>query len=259
MSQGAAWFLRRYRDGALPDWSMRQILEREHNRLVSDHSALRAEMDELRRMAQDRLDGFDAASDRALQWLGERRFDLALQEIQKAERELAELHRCVAVAADLRRVSSTLDGLEDLLSPELESQVSAQVLRRLRDLARSLLDQGETRKARFVVLLLVDQIDLLMARRSGELSAGCKRALRDLVEQDEAAVARIRKLGQEGYHRLAERLAEDLTAELAMTDRARRASTEESFSGMIARDLAAVRQQAQTVQAALTYWLETSS
>lgn len=251
--------LRRYRDGALPDWRMHQVLVQELNRLVSDHSALSSEMDELRRAAPDRLIGFDTASDRALQWLGERRFDLALHEIQKADKELAEMRRCVTVAFDLRRTSAALSGLEELLSPELESQPTARTLQRLRELARSLLDLGETRKARFVVLLLADQIGLLTTRRPGELKAGYERMLSDLAAQAETAVARIRKLGREGYHSLAERLTEDLGAELAVTDRARRAAATGSSLHGIESDLAAVRQQAHAVQTALTQWLEISS
>ena len=251
--------LRRYRDGALPDWRMRQVLEREHNRLTSEHSALLSEMDELRRAAPDRLAGFDTASDRALQWLGEGRFDQALVEIQKAANDLAELRRCVTVAADWQRTGTALAGLEEILSPELESQATVRVLRRLQDLGRSFLDQGETRRARFVLLLLADQIGLLLARRPGELKAAFGRMLADLEAQDGIAVARIRKLGHEGYHHLAERLAEDLSAELAVTDRARRAAAEGGSFGAIEIDLAAVRQQAHAVQAALTQWLASSS
>jgi hypothetical protein len=251
--------LRRYRDGALPDWRMRQVLERELNRLISDHSALRSELDELRRAASDRLTGFDAASDRALQWLGENRFDQALREIQQAANDLVELRLCVTAAVDWQRTGAALAGLEEMLSPGLESQATVRVLRRLEDLARSLLDQGETRKARFVILLLADQIGLLLARRPGEPTAGFERLLAGLEPQDEAAVAHLRKLGREGYQRLAERLAEDLASELAVTDRVRRSSLAKGSLGAIESDLAAVRRQAQAVQAALTQWLESSS
>jgi hypothetical protein len=251
--------LRRHRDGALPDWSLRNILQRELNRLVSDHSALRPEMDELRRVAPGRLTGFDTASDRALQWLGECRFDLALREIQEAERDLAELRLCLTVAVDWRRTSATLAGLEELLSPELAAQATVRVLQRLRHLARSLLDHGETRKARFVVLLLADQTGRLLARRPEDLKAGFERMLGRLETQAGMAVDHIRKLNHEGYHRLAERLAEDLEVELSMTDRARRASTVGGSLGAIESDLAAVRRRAQEVQAALTQWLESGS
>ena len=251
--------LRRYRDGALPDWRMRKVLEGEFHRLISDHSALRSEMDELRRAAPDWLTGFDTASDRALQWLGEGRFDLALLEIQEVDRALTELRRCVTAAAEWQRMTTALAGVEDLLSPELESQSTVRVLRRLRDLSRSFLDQGETRKAQFVVVLLADQIVLLLTRHPGELKAGLGRLLADLETQDEMAVARIRKLGREGYHRLAERLAEDLASEVAVTARARLGSVAGGSLGAIESDLAAVRRQAQAVQAALTQWLESSS
>lgn len=251
--------LRRYRDGALPDWRMRQVLEREHNRLVSEQSALRAELDEIRRAAPDRLVGFDTASDRVLQWLGECRFDQALVEIQKAADDLVELRRCVTVAVDWQRTGAALAGLAEILSPELESQATVRVLRRLQDLARALLDQGETRKARFVILLLADQIGLLLARRPGELKVGIERMLTDLETEDERTVAQIRKLGREGYQRLAERLAEDLASELAVTDRARRAAAEGGSLGVIENDLAAVRQQAHAVCATLKQWLEISS
>ncbi len=252
-------YLRRYRDRALPDWRMRQVLVRELDRLVSDHSALRSEMDELRRAVPEHLDRFDTVSDQALQWLGEDRFDLALQEIQRAEEELAELRRCVSVAVDWRRTNDSLAGVENLLSPGLESQPTVRVLHRLRDLSRSLLDQGEMRKARFVVFLLAEQIRALLARRPGGLTAGCERTLGDLDAQDETAVDHIRKLGREGYNRLAERLAEDLAAERTVTDRARRSSLAGGSLGAIESDLAAVRRQAQAVQATLAQWLESSS
>ncbi|HEY0511783.1 MAG TPA: hypothetical protein VGH73_07765 [Thermoanaerobaculia bacterium] len=258
MRENAAWHLRRYRDRALPDWWVRRILEREFDQITSGHSALESEMDELRRAAPDCLIGFATASDLALQRLAENHFELALAEIQRAGRELAELRRCAAVAVDWRRTCASLDGFEALLSPELESQPTVQILRRLRDLARSFLDQGETRKASFVVILLADQIRLLLTRSPGELAAGCERMLGDLEAQGAAATARIRTLGHEGYHGLSERLADDLEAELAVTDRARRAAAGSAL-GALESDLAAVRQQAQEVQAALTQWFESSS
>jgi hypothetical protein len=110
-----------------------------------------------------------------------------------------------------------------------------------------------------VVLLLADQIGRLLARRPGDLKAGFERMLGRLETQAGMAVDRIRKLNQEGYHHLAERLAEDLEVELSMTDRARRASTAEGSLGAIENDLAAVRRQAHEVQAALTRWLESGS
>lgn len=259
MKENAAWYLRRYRDGVLPDWRMRQVLEGKLRRLISAHSALHSEMDELRRAAPDRLAGFDIASDLALQWLGEGRFDLALRDILNAERELAELHRYVTVAVEWQRTTAALAGVQDLLSPELESQSTMRVLRRLQDLARSLLDRGEPRKARFVVFLLADQVGLLLVRQPGELKTSFERRLGDLEDQGVIAVACLRKLGREGYHHLAERLAEDLEVELAVTNRARRASVAGGSLGPIESDLAAVRLQAHTVHAALTNWLESSS
>jgi hypothetical protein len=238
---------------------MRQVLEREHNRLVSEHSVLLSEMDELRRAAPDRLTGFDIASERALQWLGECRFDLALVEIQKAADDLVELRRRVTVAAEWQRTGAALGGLEDILSPELESQATVRVLRRLQDLGRFLLDDGETRKARFVILLLADQIGLLLERSPEKLKIGFERALSDLEPQDATAVAHIRKLGREGYRHLAERLAEDLSAEMAVTNRAHRAAEAGGSLGAIESDLATVRQQAQAVHATLAQWLESRS
>ena len=259
MKAGAAWYLRRFRDGAIPDWRMRQVLEPEIQRLVSGHSALRPEMDELRRAVPERLTGFDTASDMALQWLGEGRFDLALRQIQQAERDLAELRRCASVVLEWRRTSATLATLQGLLSPALEACSTVRVLERLRDLARSLVDQGETRQSRFVLLLLADQIGLLLARRPGELKAGGARLLDELETQDETTVAELRKLGREGYHGLTERLAEDLAAELAVADRAHRASAAGGSLGTIASDLAAVQRQAHAVQGALAQWLASGS
>jgi hypothetical protein len=259
MRESAAWHLRRYRDRALPDWGVRRVLESEFNRITADHSALRSEMDELRRAVPDRLIGFDTASDQALQHLVENRFDLAWSEIQRAGGELAELRRCAAVATDWRRTCAALDGFEALLSPGLESQPTVRILGRLRDLARSFLDQGETRIAKFVVLLLAEQIGFLLTRSRGELTAEFDRTLSDLETQSPTA-ARLRSLGDEGYHALAERLADDLETELAVADRARRvAAAEGSALGALESDLAALRQQAYVVQATLTQWLETNS
>jgi uncharacterized protein YyaL (SSP411 family) len=82
----------------------------------------------------------------------------------------------------------------------------------------------------------------------------------DDLDTQSAAAARIRALGHEGYHTLAERLADDLETELAVTDRVRRASaTGGSAPGALESDLAVLRQQAHAVQSALTQWLETNS
>ena len=254
--------LRRFQQRALPDWRLRQLLEREFQDLVSGHSALRPEMDELRRAAPERLAGFDIASDLALQRLGEQRFELALGELQKAGRELAELRRCVAVAVDLRQATAALAGVEDLLSAGLTALSTARVLRRLRDLGRALLDQGETRKARFVIVLLNDQIRRVSARSPRDSTPGgerFERMLQGLEPQDEAGVAQIRKLRHEGYHHLAGRLAEDLEAELAVSDRAHRSSSAGGSLGGIESELAAVRRQAQAVHQTLTQWIESSS
>ena len=209
MRENAAWHLRRYRDRAFPDWWMRGILEREFQRITSGHDALRSEMDGFRRAVPERLNGFDAASDQALQHLAENRFDLALAEIQRAGRELAELRRCAAVATDWRRTCASMEGLEALLSAGLESQPTVRILCRLSDLARSYLDQGETRIAKFVVLLLAEQIGWLLTRSRGELTADFERTVGHLDTRSPAA-ARIRALCHEGYHTLAERLADDL-------------------------------------------------
>lgn len=259
MKQNTAWFWRRFRDGALPDWRMRKILKGELDRLVTDYTALGPEVDELRRAVPEHLTGFDAASDQALQWLAENRFDLALQEIQKAEKALAELRRCVSVATDWRRTSDSLILLEGLLPTGLASQPTVRVLQRLRDLSRSLLDQGEMRKARFVVFLLTEQIDRLLARRSGNPAASLARVLHDLTTEDGAAVSPLRKLASEGYHRLAERLAEDLVTEIIVDERGRRESAAGGTLGAMESDLAALRQQAQTVQTDLLHWLTTNS
>lgn len=258
MTEDAGRLLRRYRDRALPDWRVQKILQRELNRIVSEHSALRPEMDELRRAASSHLKSFDIASDLALQRFGERRFDLAWKEIQKAGRELDELRRCAAVAVELRHAGDALEGLEALLSPELTSQPTVRILHRLRELARSLLDQGEMRKARFVILLLSSQTGFLLARRPGEPKAGFERRLGDLEARGGTAADRIRKLGWEGYHDLAERLSEDLDVELSINDLSRRASTGRALAG-IENSLAAVRRQAGEVHAALTQWLESNS
>jgi hypothetical protein len=259
MKQNTAWYWRRFRDGALPDWQMRKILKREFDRLVTDYTALGPEMDELRRAVPEHLTGFDAASDRALQWLAENRFDLALQEIQEAEKALAELRRCVTVAIDWRRTSDSLTLLEGLLPPGLASQPTVRVLQRLRDLSRFFLDQGEMRKARFVVFLLTEQIDSLLTCRPGDPAASLARVLHDLATEDEAAVFPLRKLASEGYHRLAERLAEDLVTEIVIDERGRRATAAGGTLGALENDLAALRQQAQTAQADLLNWLNMNS
>jgi hypothetical protein len=258
MTEDAGRLLRRYRDRALPDWRVQKILEWELNRIVSEHSALRSEMDELRRAAPSHLERFDVASDRALQRFGERRFDPAWEEIQKAGQELDELRRCATVAVELRQSGSALEGLEALLSPELASLPTVRILHRLRGLARELLDQGETRKTGFVILLLSQQIDFLVTRRSGVPKADFERTLRDLEARGGAVASQIRSLWREGYYDLAERLSDDLDVELSMTDLARRTSTGRALAG-IENSLAAVRRQAGEVHAALTQWLESHS
>lgn len=256
MKRDAAWLLRRYRDGAAPDWQVAEVLGRELDRLIDGHSALRSEVDELRRSASERLWGFDTASDRALQYMGERRFAEALGEIRKAASALAELRRFVIVSADLRSTSEALSGIEDLLSPVLAEQPTARILRRLRDLARSLLDQGEPRKATFVALLLRDQLDFLMARNAGPSKEGLERRLSVLASQRGDATERIRKLSREGYHHLAERLTEDLEVDLAMQGRSHSASAmpEGALGSMIA-NLDVLRQRADSISASLASWL----
>lgn len=257
MTGSTARLLRRYRDRVLPDWRIQKALEQEFNRAIAEHSALAPEIDELRRAAPDRLESFDAASDLALQRLGERRFDLAWQEIRKARQEVSELRRCAAVAVTLREVGTALEEVEALLSPAFAAQPTVRILHRLKELARSLLDQGETRKAAFVVLLLSNRISLLSARRRGEPTAGFERRLADLEARGSGAVSHLRTLSKEGYHELAERLSDDLEVELSISDRARRASQGSAFGGLETAS-ASVQRQAREVQASLVRWLESN-
>jgi hypothetical protein len=257
MIRDAAWLLRRYRDQACPDWRVKQVLDREFNRLVEDRYSLQSEVDELRRSAPERLRGFDSATDRALQRMAERRFDSALKEIRTAATELAELRRFVTVAADLRKSAEDLSGLADLLCPELLTLATPSALRRLLELSRRLLDQGEARKARFVALLIRQQLGLLRARETREPAASLTILLRDLSALGgEEAVAGIRELIRQRYFHLAERLAEDLEAELAVRDRVRRAAhTPGGSLGPLLHDLETVRARADAVKVSLARWL----
>lgn len=258
MKRDAAWLVRRYRDGGAPDWKVKAVLEREFNRLITERYELRGEMDELRRSAPERLRGFDEATDRVLQWKAERRFGDALQEIRRAAAELSELHRFVSVGAELARVSEAVEQIESLLIPGLADLTTPRVLRRLRDVARQFLDQGEARKAKFVVLLLKSQADGLRSRERREPPAGLTLLLGELETRGGAgAVEGLRKLIREGSLHLAERLAEDLDSELAVKDRTRRASKAPGGSlGPLLRDLQEIRQRADLASHSLASWLE---
>src|SRR3954471_13515901 len=206
MKRDAAWLLRRYRDRAAPDWRVKKVLEQELNQIVEGHAAMRSEMDGLRRSAPERLRDFDAASDKALQYMGERRFDLALKEIRKAQGELAEFRRLIRVVAELDGASVVIEEIESLLGASLANLTTPRVLRQVRDLARALLNQGEPRKASFVALLLRSQADHLRSRDRREPSFGLTMMLEELTAKGGAAgVENLRKLIREGYLYLAQR------------------------------------------------------
>lgn len=256
MKRDAAWLLRRYRDQAAPDWRVRQVLEQKFAHIIEDYSSLQSDMDELRRSAQDRLHSFDATTDRALQLMGERRFALALKEMQTAENELAELHRSLGVATDLRKTVELLASVDELVPPVLRAQPTLEVLRRLRDLARSLLDESETRKARFVVLLLRSQLDRLRARSREDSNTHLERSLHHMEGQGGEALAQLRRLAHEGYHYLAEMLVDDLEVDLAVKDRTRRASVAPGEAFNVAmRDYEEIRKRAEVMRESLTQWL----
>jgi uncharacterized protein YoaH (UPF0181 family) len=261
VKRDAAWLLRRYRDGSAPDWRVKQVLEREFNLLINQRYELRAEVDELRRSAPERLRSFDEATDRALQWSNEGRFADALPEIRRAAAELSELRRFVSVGAELARASEAVEEIESLLASGLAGLTTPRVLRRLRDLARQFLDQGEARKAKFVVLLLKSQADQLLSRDRREPPSGLTLMLGELTARGGAeAVERLRKLIREGYLHLAERLAEDLDSELAVKDRNRRASETQGGSlGPLLQDLQEIRRQADLASRSLAAWLESAA
>lgn len=258
MKRDAAWHVRRYYDGGAPDWRVEKVLEQEFNLLTDAWSELRGEVDELRRSTPERLRGFDQATNRALQCRAERRFGDALREIQRAAAELSELRRFVFVGAELARASEAIKEIEFLLMPGLADLTTPCVLWRLRDVARQLLDQGEARKAKFVVLLLTSQTGHLRSRDRGEPPSGLTLLLAELEGQGRTeAVEGLRKLIREGYLHLAERLAEDLDSELAVKDRSRRASETPGGSlGPLLRDVQEIRQRADLVSCSLAAWLE---
>ncbi|HSK76932.1 MAG TPA: hypothetical protein VLQ45_10780 [Thermoanaerobaculia bacterium] len=258
MKRDAAWLVRRYRDGGAPDWKVKAVLEREFNRLINERYELRGEMDELRRSVPERLQSFDEATDRALQWKAERRFGDALREIRRAAAELSELRRFVSVGADLARASGAVEEIESLLADGLIGLTTPRVLRRLRDVARKLLDQSEARKAKFVVLLLKSQADGLRSRERREPPSGLTLLLGELEPRGGAeAVEGLRKLIREGYLHLAERLAEDLDSELAVKDRTRRASETQGGSlGPLLQDMQEIRQRADLASRSLASWLK---
>jgi hypothetical protein len=256
LKRDAAWLLRRYYDGGAPDWKVEQILEWELNRLINERHELHAEVSELRRSAPERLLGFDQATDLALQWKAERRFGEALREIRRAAEDLSELRRFADVAAELERVSAAIEEIDSLLDSGLAGLTTPGVLRRLRDLARQLLDEGEARKAKFVVLLLESQGDRLRSRDRKEPASGLKLMLEELTTRGAEAVDTLRKLIREGYLPLAERLAEDLDSELAVRDRSRRASEAQGGSlWPLLRDLKDTYRQADLISRSLTAWL----
>lgn len=258
MKRDAAWVVRRYYDGGAPDWRVEAILEQEFNRLINERSELGGEVDELRRSAPERLRGFDEATDRALQWKVERRFGDALREIRLAAAELSELRRFVSVGAELARASEAVEEIESFLGSGLIGLTTPRVLRRLREVPRQLLDQGEARKAKFVVLLLTNQVGHLQFRDRREPPSGLTLMLGELDAQEETDVVEgLRKLIREGYLHLAERLAEDLDSELAVKDRSRRASETPGGSlGPLLRDLQEIRQRADLASRSLAAWLE---
>lgn len=258
MKRDAAWVLRRYRDGGAPDWQVKQILERELNLLINERDKLRSEVDELRRSAPEQLRSFDEATDRVLQWSGERRFEEAFREILRAAEELSELRRFASVGAELARASEAVGEIESLLAPGLTDLTTSRVLRRMRDVARQLLDQGEARKAKFVVLLLKSQADELRSRDRREPPSALTLLPGELEARGGAgAVEGLRKLIREGYLHLAERLAEDLDSELAVKDRTRRASETQGGSlGPLLQNMQEIRQRADLASRSLTTWLE---
>ncbi len=257
MIRDTAWLLRRYRDHACSDWRIRDVLDRQFHRLVEQRQALNAEVDELRRSAPESLRQFDSATDLALQYLAEQRFDSALQEIRKAGTELAELRRFAEIGADLKRAAEAIGKLEDLLDSPLLALASIRILRRLRDLARQLLDQREARKARFVVHLLRDQTARLKAVNRKEPNPGLVLLLAELeIQGGEEATGRLRELMLAGYIHLAERLAEDLEADLAVKDRKKRAAKTPGGSlGPLIQNLDEIDRQATSVRNVLLQWL----
>lgn len=261
MIRDAAWLLRRYRDRACPDWRVRDILKPELERLIEDRYS-GADMEELRRSAPERLTGFDDATDKALQYLAELRFDLALRAIRIAAAALAELRRFAAAASGLETAERGVEELAVLLGPALDGLATPRGLRRLLALTRELLDQGEPRKARFVILLLRSDLARLRTREANPAGRrGLLRALQELGDgPGRAAAERVAHLLEEGYAELAGRLAEDLEVDLAVLDRSRRAAvTPGGTLGPLTASLGQIQRDAEVLERSVKYWLASTA
>lgn len=258
MKRDAAWLLRRFSDGSAPDWQVEKVLEQDFDLLINEGTKLGSEVAELRRSAPERLRNFDEATDRALQWRKERRFKEALCEIRRAAGELVELRRFVSIGIDLERASLEVDEIESVLEASLVRLTTLGVLQRLKRVARELLDQGEARKAKFVVLLLKSQAQRLRSREKREPTSSLTLMLGELEARGGGeAVEALRQLIREGYLHLAERLAEDLDPELAIKDRSRRAAETQGDSlGPLLQEMNKIRQRADSVSYSLAAWLK---
>ncbi len=251
-----AWTLRRHRAGALGSSRVRQAFESQLHRLIELRALLQPEIDELRRVASERLTSFDVATDGVLQWLAEERFDLALRDLRTAAGDQAEMRRMVDAVVAWRMASASLARVEDLVTEDLGAPATLRILWRLRDRARCFLDAGRARESQFVVLLLTQQIGLLTARPAGDDLTSREAVGADLEALDRRAADGLRRLARGGHHFLAKRLAEDLLADLEVGDRARRALQTEGPLASIRGQLASVRRDAQAVQASVERWLE---
>lgn len=261
MKRDAAWLLRRHRDGGASDWRVQQALEEEFNQLIEERYKLSGEEGELRRSIPERLLNFDTSTSRALQMRAECRFEEWLRENIKAKAELAELRRFVLVAAELARASESAGEVESLLGTGLSELPTPTVLRRLRSLARQLLDQGEARKAQFVVLLLRSQADGLKFRGRQKPPSGLMVALGVLTTKAGTEVVDgLRKLMHEGYFNLVERITEDLESDLAVRERSRRDLELLGGSlGPLIQSVRELRQTGESVSCSLTAWLEAAA
>jgi len=258
LKRDTAWLLRRYADGGVHDSQVAEALQQEFDLLIKEREALRGEVDEQQRSAMECWRSFGGATDRALQLRAELRFEEALSEIRRAAGELSELRRFVSVEAELERASVAVEEIESILGSGLAALTTLAVLRRLRKLARDLLDQGEARKAKFVVLLLKSQAIRLRSRERHEPTSGLTLILGELeVRGGGETVQALRKLIREGYLHLAERLAEDLDSEFAVKDRSRRASETEGGSlAPLLQEMKEIRQRADSASRSLAVWIE---
>lgn len=258
MKKDTAWLFRRYRGGGAFDSTLEAALKREHDQLVHEFEKISGSKSALRRCIPWRLVSFDAATSRANRRRDELRFDAALLEERTARADLAEMQRFVVVEAELASAVEAARKVEALLGACFSGLPLLAILRRLRRLANEILEQGEVRKAGFVVQILKSQVDDLQLQSRQEPPPGLTAVLAELIACGGAEAAKeVRRLMQDGYMELARRVAEDLVVNLAVTARSGHSVDAPGGAlGLLLKSFQEDRQCADSASRALAAWLE---